>query len=129
MAADPKSDKKAKAEHKPKPDQKPAKQAKPAKDAPAKDKAKKQPDPPAAAEAPTPKPPPPPRDPADPRLKFLKKFRGRFLPKGPLRDRWIEINTRWNSADDHGGVSVEELKQLLDDWKTVRAKKRKPVAS
>ena len=28
-----------------------------------------------------------PRPPADPRLKFLKKFHGKFLPRGPLRDR------------------------------------------
>src|SRR5579883_1491022 len=28
-----------------------------------------------------------PRPPADPRLKYMKKFHGKFLPRGPLRDR------------------------------------------
>ena len=67
------------------------------------------------AEAPAPKP-------ADPRLKVMKKFYGKFLPKGILRDRHKAIMTRWNSGDDHGGVTVEELKTLLDDWRGTREK-------
>src|SRR5262245_7435502 len=51
-----------------------------------------------------------PRKPADPRLKLLKKFYGKFLPKGPLRERHKAIMTRWNSGEDHGGVTAEELK-------------------
>jgi hypothetical protein len=70
-----------------------------------------------------------PRPPADPRLKVLKKFHGKFLPRGPLRDRHKELMTRWNSGDDHGNVTVEELKSLFNDWKTVREKKRRPVQS
>jgi hypothetical protein len=70
-----------------------------------------------------------PRPPADPRLKVLKKFNGKFLPKGVLRDRHRAIMTRWNSGDDHGGVTVDELKTLLDDWKGTREKPpRKPKA-
>jgi len=63
-----------------------------------------------------------PRPPADPRLKVLKKFHGKFLPKGVLRTRYTEIMGRWNSGDDHGGVTTEELKKLLDDWKGTREK-------
>ena len=63
-----------------------------------------------------------PRPPADPRLKVLKKFHGKFLPRGPLRDRHKALMARWNSGEDHGGVTVEELKSLHDDWKTARAK-------
>jgi hypothetical protein len=62
------------------------------------------------------------RPPADPRLKVLKKFQGKFLPKGVLRDRHKAIMDRWNSGDDHGGVTVEELKALLDDWRGTREK-------
>lgn len=62
------------------------------------------------------------RPPADPRLKVLKKFHGKFLPKGVLRDRHRAIMDRWNSGDDHGGVTVEELKTLLDDWRGTREK-------
>ena len=54
----------------------------------------------------------PPRPPADPRLKFLKKFHGKFLPRGPLRDRHKVLMERWNSGEEHGGVTVEELKSL-----------------
>jgi hypothetical protein len=68
------------------------------------------------------KPKPPPRPPADPRLKVLKKFHGKFLPKGPLRERLKALMERWNSGEDHGGVTLEELKSLHDDWKTSRAK-------
>jgi hypothetical protein len=64
----------------------------------------------------------PPRPPADPRLKLLKKFHGKFLPKGVLRDRQKAIMDRWNSGDDHGGVTVEELRKLLDDWRGTREK-------
>jgi hypothetical protein len=64
----------------------------------------------------------PARPPADPRLKVLKKFRGKFLPKGVLRDRHKAIMQRWDSGEDHGGVTVEELKTLLDDWRGTREK-------
>jgi hypothetical protein len=64
----------------------------------------------------------PPRAPADPRVKVFKKFQGRFLPKGPLRDRWKALETRWNSGDDRGGVTADELKSLLADWRASRAK-------
>jgi hypothetical protein len=73
----------------------------------------------APKEAPAPAPP---RPPADPRLKLLKKFHGKFLPRGVLRDRYNEIMKRWNSGDDHGGVTVEELKTLLDEWRGTREK-------
>lgn len=70
-----------------------------------------------------------PKAPADPRLKVLKKFQGRFLPKGVLRDRYAAIQKRWDSGPDHGGVTVEELKALLSDWKGTREKPpRKPKA-
>jgi hypothetical protein len=64
----------------------------------------------------------PPRPPADPRLKYLKKFHGRFLPRGPLRDRLKLLLGRWNSGAEHGEVTVEELKALYNDWKTARQK-------
>jgi hypothetical protein len=110
--------------------EKPAKPAKPAKspaagEAPAKPKKAK----PAAdaadakeKEAPPEKPKAAPRPPADPRLKVLKKFHGKFLPRGPLRDRHKALMTRWNSGEDHGGVTVDELKSLYEDWKKARAK-------
>lgn len=84
----------------------------------------------AAAPAPAPAPEPAkPRAPADPRVKVLKKFHGRFLPKGVLRDRQKAIMQRWNSGEDHGGVTVEELKTLLDDWRGTQEKPpRKPKA-
>jgi hypothetical protein len=62
------------------------------------------------------------RAPADPRLKVLKKFHGKFLPKGLLRDRHKAIMTRWNSGEDRGGVTLEELKALLSDWRGTREK-------
>jgi hypothetical protein len=108
------------AKDKPKGDPK-AKDAKP-KDAKPKDKDKAKADATAAAEAPAKKPEPPPRKPADPRLKLLKKFHGKFLPKGVLRTRHKAIMVRWNSGDDHGGVTVEELRTLLDDWRGTREK-------
>ena len=58
----------------------------------------------------------------DLRLKLLKKFHGKFLPKGVLRVRHKAIMDRWNSGDDHGGVTVEELRKLLDDWRGTREK-------
>jgi hypothetical protein len=58
----------------------------------------------------------------------MKKFRGRFLPKGPLRDRLKAITARWDSGDDHGGVTLEELKTLHGDWKASREKKAKTTA-
>jgi len=66
-----------------------------------------------------------PRPPADPRLKYLKKFHGKFLPKGPLRDRYKAIMQRWDSGEDHGGVTAEELASLYQDWKKAREKPRR----
>jgi hypothetical protein len=70
-----------------------------------------------------------PRPPADPRLKVLKKFHGKFLPRGPLRDRHKVLMERWNSGEDHGGVTVEELKSLLSDWRASREKPPRTVKS
>jgi hypothetical protein len=67
-------------------------------------------------------PPPPPRPPADPRLAVLEKLQGKFLPKGVIRDRYKALMERWDSGDHHGGVTVEGLKALLDDWKGTREK-------
>lgn len=108
--------------------------------APAKDK-NKAPKPEAKAKAPKPKKeeavaaapveetkpaaPAAPRPPADPRLKILKKFHGRFLPKGPLRDRLKALLVRWDSGEDHGGVTLEELKSLLNDWRAARQRPTK----
>ena len=75
------------------------------------------------------KPKPPPRPPADPRLKVLKKFHGKFLPRGPLRDRHKELMARWSTGEDHGGVTVEELRSLYDDWKAARAKPSRKLAA
>jgi hypothetical protein len=107
-------------------EKKPAKPAQAKGDKPAKEKKDKAPKEaaPAAAEVKPAKAPEPPRPPADPRLKVLKKFRGRFLPRGPLRDRLKAIMTRWDSGEDHGGVTAEELKSLYADWKASRAKAR-----
>ncbi len=85
---------------------------------------------PAAAAPPAPeapKPAPEPRPPADPRLKFMKKFHGKFLPRGPLRDRHTALMARWNADESHGGVTVEELKSLHQDWKKSREKPPRPV--
>lgn len=123
----PKSDKPAK-EKAPKAEKaaKPAGSAKPEKGSKA-DKAGKGKAAEAGAEAPAAKakPAPPPRPPADPRLKYLKKFHGKFLPRGPLRDRHKALMTRWSSGEDHGGVTADELKSLYEDWKQARAKRRK----
>ena len=70
-----------------------------------------------------------PREPADPRLKFVKKFRGKFLPRGPLRDRHTALFARWNSGDDHGGVTVDELKSLYVDWRATKEKPTKKKAA
>jgi len=70
-----------------------------------------------------------PRPPADPRLKFVKKFRGKFLPRGPLRDRHKVLFDRWNSGEEHGGVTVDELKSLYVDWRASREKPKKKVAA
>jgi hypothetical protein len=84
----------------------------------------------AAKESKEEKPKAPPRPPADPRLKYIKKFHGKFLPRGPLRDRHKALMGRWNSGEDHGQVTMEELKALYTDWKTTREKpaRRKAVA-
>jgi hypothetical protein len=29
---------------------------------------------------------------------------------------------RWDSGEDHGGVTVEDLKSLYEDWKKAREK-------
>jgi hypothetical protein len=107
--------------------EKPAKPAKPAHAGEAAAKPKKPKPAPDAADAkakevPAEKPKPAPRPPADPRLKVLKKFYGKFLPRGPLRDRHKALMARWNSGEDHGGVTVDELKSLHEDWKKARAK-------
>lgn len=81
----------------------------------------------AAAPAPAaPVAPPAPRTPADPRLKVWKKFQGRYLPKGALRDRLKAITTRWDANEAHEGVTLEELKSLHADWKASREPGRKP---
>ena len=124
-----KADKKEKAE-KPK-TAKPQKQAQLGehKDKPKKEKAAK-PAPEAAVEAPKEeKPKPAPRPPADLRLKVLKKFHGKFLPRGSLRDRHKALMTRWSSGEDHGGVTLEELKSLYADWKASREKPPRKVAA
>jgi hypothetical protein len=125
-----KADKKEKAE-KPK-SGKPQKQAQLGEaKKPKKEKAAK-PAPEAAAEKEAPKeekPKPAPRPPADLRLKVLKKFYGKFLPRGPLRDRHKALMTRWESGEDHGGVTVEELKSLLEDWRASREKPPRKIAA
>jgi hypothetical protein len=35
---------------------------------------------------------------------------------------------RWNSGEDHGQVTVEELKALYTDWKSAREKPAKKTA-
>lgn len=113
---------KPKKEKAPKPEA--AAEAKPKKEKAPKDQAA----PADAAESKKAKAPEPPRPPADPRMKYMKRFRGRFLPKGPLRDRHKQLIARWQSGDDHGGVTVEELKSLYDDWMTSRRKPEKANA-
>ena len=122
--------------HKDKPKAKPAPQSSQdqAKEQAKKDKAKEKAKADAAekekaAAAEKEKPKAPPRPPADPRMKYYKKFHGKFLPRGPLRDRLKALMQRWDSGEDHGGVTVEELKSLYEDWKADRAKRRRPVAT
>lgn len=93
---------------------------------PAGEKPKKTKDKGAEAPAAEAKPAPEPKKPADPRLKYMKKMKGRFLPKGELRDRHKAILDRWNSGEDHGGVTVEELRSLFEDW---RASRQKPAGA
>ncbi len=73
-----------------------------------------------ATDADTPKPPPPPRMPSDPRIKILKQFHAKLLPRGDLRDRYRVLLQRWDSSEDHGGVTVNELQTLLNDRKSDR---------
>jgi hypothetical protein len=79
----------------------------------------------AAVPAPAPAPAPP-RPPSDPRLKVWKKFQGRFLPKGPLRDRLIAITATWNATEDHAGITFDQLKSLHNDWKASWEPGKKP---
>lgn len=65
----------------------------------------------------------------DLRLKVLKKFHGKFLPKGPLRIRYKALMERWESNEAHGDVTHEELKSLLADWRATQAKGPKPKAA
>ena len=104
-----------------------AENTKEAPEAPAERKAKHEPK--AKSQPQAPAEPQTPAIPADPRLKVLKKFHGRFLPKGVLQARHKAIMDRWNSGEDHGGVTLDELKTLLDDWRGTQAKPpRKPKA-
>jgi len=65
----------------------------------------------------------------DPRLKVLKKFKGKFLPKGILRERLKALMVRWDSGEDHGGVTLEELKSVHSDWRgTMEKPPRMPKA-
>jgi hypothetical protein len=65
--------------------------------------------------------------PADLRLKLVKRFENRYLPKGELRDRWKAIRAKWLADESHTGVTLEELKALKADWAKARAA-RKPKA-
>jgi hypothetical protein len=78
-----------------------------------------------AVPAPVPAPAPP-RPPSDPRLKVWKKFQGRFLPKGTLRERLNALTATWAATEDHSGVSLDELKSLHNDWKASRLPGKKP---
>ncbi len=125
--ADAKKDSKQK-DAKPKPKAKAPSSDKPEKKAakpPKADKAAKADTP---VEAPAPKPEPPKREPADPRLKVMKKLQGRYLPRGPLRDRLHTLLSRWNSSEDHGGVTYDELKSLHTDWRASREKRARTTA-
>ena len=117
----------AQSEKKPKP-KPPAEGAEKAKSDKAKEKDKEKGKEAAAAEKEK-APKAPPRPPADPRLKVFKKFHGKFLPRGPLRDRYKVLMDRWNSGEDHGGVTTEELRSLYDDWKRAREKRARPVGT
>lgn len=67
--------------------------------------------------------------PVDYRLKVMKKFKGRFLPKGPLRERLKVIMEKWNADESHSGVNLEELKSLLADWRSSRVHPKKAAAA
>ena len=108
---------------KPKTKDKPAKAAKPGKPEEKAKKPKKAKEKDQAVEAAPAPVAEAPRPPADPRMKVVKKFEKRLLPKGPLRERRKELLARWNSGEDRGGVTLEELKSLLTDW---RASQQKP---
>lgn len=68
-----------------------------------------------------------PVQPADPRLKLVKRFENRYLPKGELRDRWKAIRAKWLADESHSGVTLDELKALKADWAKAR-EARKPKA-
>lgn len=74
---------------------------------------------PAAAKAEAPKAAAP-RKPADPRQRLFNRLDGRHLPKGPLRDRLKAITARWHADADRGGVTLDELKALHQDWMKAR---------
>lgn len=61
----------------------------------------------------------------DPRIKLITRFEKRFLPKGPLRDRWKAIRAKWHADAEHTGVTLEELKALKVDWQKARESKGK----
>ena len=126
--ADDKSKKDNKPKAKPADPKAEAKAAK-AKEKAAKDKEKAAKDKAEAAATPKPEAPKPERKPADPRARVLKKLHGKLLPKGELRDRHKAILARWNSGEDHGNVTAEELKALFDAWRAARTKGPKPAAA
>jgi hypothetical protein len=130
MADDKKKDKDAKPKANKPADPKAEAKAAKAKEKAAKDKAGKAKDKAEAAAAePKVEAPKPERKPADPRAKVLKKFHGKLLPKGELRDQHKALLARWNSGDDHGNVTVEELKTLLDAWRATRTKTPRKAAA
>jgi hypothetical protein len=61
----------------------------------------------------------------DPRLKLIKRFEARYLPKGALRDRWKAIRAKWYADAEHTGVTLDELKALKADWAKAREAKGK----
>jgi hypothetical protein len=63
----------------------------------------------------------------DPRQKLINRFTKRFLPKGPLRDRWKVIRAKWLADEAHTGVTLEELKSLKEDWRKARESKTRPA--
>jgi len=63
----------------------------------------------------------------DPRQKLVTRFEKRFLPKGPLRDRWKAIRAKWLADEAHTGVTLEELKSLKEDWRKARESKTRPA--
>jgi len=63
--------------------------------------------------------------PTDLRMKLIRRFENRYLPKGELRDRWKAIRAKWLADETHSGVTLEELKTLKTDWQKAR-EARKP---